>query len=196
MAEKLQPGKVRGELSAAGFRFGIVVSRFNSFITERLLAAAVDALERAGAASKDVDVVYVPGAFELPLAAKKTDRDGEVRCADRRRLRTPRRDDTLRLCVLGDCSRIAARADGQRPANNILCPDLRHAGAGHRPRRSQGREQRIRSGTRGHRNGATVTKTSRLSFGSGACRKAAAQVTCLSAPNPASLRCKCCSSGT
>src|SRR6202790_5198639 len=71
MAEKLQPGKVSGELSAAGFRFGIVVSRFNSFITERLLAAAVDALERAGAASKDVDVVRVPGSFEVPLTAKK-----------------------------------------------------------------------------------------------------------------------------
>jgi len=71
MAEKLQPGKIDGALSAAGFRFGIVVSRFNSFITERLLAAAVDALERAGAVSKDVDVMHVPGAFELPLAAKK-----------------------------------------------------------------------------------------------------------------------------
>jgi len=71
MGEKLQPGKISGELTATGFRFGIVVSRFNSFITERLLAAAVDALERVGAASKDVDVVRVPGAFELPLAAKK-----------------------------------------------------------------------------------------------------------------------------
>src|SRR3984893_9620730 len=71
MAEKLQPGKISGELRGATLRFGIVVSRFNSFITERLLSAAVDALERAGAASKDVDVVYVPGAFELPLAAKK-----------------------------------------------------------------------------------------------------------------------------
>src|SRR5258708_28609387 len=71
MAEKLQPGKIEGGLSAAGFRFGVVVSRFNSFITERLLAATVDALERAGAGGKDVDVVHVPGAFELPLAAKK-----------------------------------------------------------------------------------------------------------------------------
>jgi 6,7-dimethyl-8-ribityllumazine synthase len=71
MAEKLQPGKIDGGLRAAGFRFGIIVSRFNSFITERLLAAALDALERAGAASRDVDVVHVPGAFELPLAAKK-----------------------------------------------------------------------------------------------------------------------------
>lgn len=49
----------------------MVVSRFNSFITERLLSAAVDAMERAGARSKDVDVIHVPGAFELPLAAKK-----------------------------------------------------------------------------------------------------------------------------
>src|SRR5882724_7729881 len=71
MPEKLQPNKISGELSASGLRFAIVVSRFNSFITERLLAASLDALERAGAASKDVDVVHVPGAFELPLAAKK-----------------------------------------------------------------------------------------------------------------------------
>jgi 6,7-dimethyl-8-ribityllumazine synthase len=72
MAEKpLQPVSINGELSASGLRFGIVVSRFNSFITERLLAAAVDALQRAGAADKDVEVVRVPGAFELPLAAKK-----------------------------------------------------------------------------------------------------------------------------
>ena len=67
----MQTGKIEGELSAAGLRFGIVVSRFNSFITERLLAAAVDALERAGAAGKDVDVVRVPGSFELPLTSKK-----------------------------------------------------------------------------------------------------------------------------
>jgi 6,7-dimethyl-8-ribityllumazine synthase len=58
-------------LGAAGLRFGIVVSRFNSFITERLLTAATDALERGGSESKDVDVVHVPGSFELPLAAKK-----------------------------------------------------------------------------------------------------------------------------
>ncbi len=67
----MQTGKIEGGLSAAGLRFGIVMSRFNSFITERLLAAAVDALERAGAAGKDVDVVRVPGSFELPLTSKK-----------------------------------------------------------------------------------------------------------------------------
>jgi 6,7-dimethyl-8-ribityllumazine synthase len=67
----MQTGKIDGGLSAAGLRFGIVVSRFNSFITGRLLAAAVDALERAGAAGKGVDVIHVPGSFELPLTAKK-----------------------------------------------------------------------------------------------------------------------------
>jgi 6,7-dimethyl-8-ribityllumazine synthase len=71
MAEKIQPGKIVGEMNAVGLRFGVVVSRFNSFITERLLQGAVDALERSGAASKDVDVVHVPGSFELPLVAKK-----------------------------------------------------------------------------------------------------------------------------
>lgn len=71
MAQKLEPGKIEGDLSATGLRFGIAVSRFNSFVTERLLSAALDALERAGAESKDVHVVHVPGSFELPLTAKK-----------------------------------------------------------------------------------------------------------------------------
>ena len=71
MSENLKPQEITGSLSAEGLRFGIVVSRFNSFITDRLLAAAVDALERSGAASGDVEVVRVPGAFELPLVAKK-----------------------------------------------------------------------------------------------------------------------------
>ena len=77
MAEKLQPDKIRGELNARGLRFGIVVSCFNSFITERLLSGAVDALERSGAENRDVDVVHVPGAFELPLAAKKLAQTGK-----------------------------------------------------------------------------------------------------------------------
>jgi 6,7-dimethyl-8-ribityllumazine synthase len=71
MAGKLQPGKIEGGLDAAGLRFGLIVSRFNNFITDRLLQGAMDALVRAGAADKDVDVVKVPGSFELPLAAKK-----------------------------------------------------------------------------------------------------------------------------
>jgi 6,7-dimethyl-8-ribityllumazine synthase len=71
MSDKIEPNKIDGNLNAAGLRLGIVVSRFNSFITGRLLQAALDALERSGAKSGDVDVVHVPGSFELPLAAKK-----------------------------------------------------------------------------------------------------------------------------
>jgi 6,7-dimethyl-8-ribityllumazine synthase len=58
------------ELSAAGFRFAIVVSRFNSFVTDPLLAGALDALKQRGAAIEGVDVVRVPGAWELPIAAR------------------------------------------------------------------------------------------------------------------------------
>lgn len=71
MAKNLQSEAMSVELNATGLRFAIVVSRFNSLITERLLTAAIDALKRSGAASDDVEVVRVPGAFELPLAAKK-----------------------------------------------------------------------------------------------------------------------------
>lgn len=77
MAEKIQPNQISGELIAKGLRFGIVVSRFNSFITERLLAAGLDALGRAGASGDSVDVVHVPGSFELPLAAKKLAATGQ-----------------------------------------------------------------------------------------------------------------------
>jgi 6,7-dimethyl-8-ribityllumazine synthase len=69
---------VEGSLSAAGHSFGIVVSRFNSFITERLLASAIDALRRTGAKDTDVHIVRVPGAFEIPSAARSLAATGEV----------------------------------------------------------------------------------------------------------------------
>jgi 6,7-dimethyl-8-ribityllumazine synthase len=63
-------GKVwEGQLSATGLRFAIVVSRFNGFITERLLAGAMDALNRSGASEDTIDVVKVPGSWEVPLVA-------------------------------------------------------------------------------------------------------------------------------
>ncbi|HXW18691.1 MAG TPA: 6,7-dimethyl-8-ribityllumazine synthase [Candidatus Acidoferrales bacterium] len=71
MPEKLNPKATEGGLNAAGLRFGIVVSRFNSFITDRLLAGALDALSRAGAAESQIDLIRVPGSFEIPVAAKK-----------------------------------------------------------------------------------------------------------------------------
>jgi 6,7-dimethyl-8-ribityllumazine synthase len=71
MNESFTPKQIRPAANAAGFRFALVVSRFNSFITERLLAGALDALKAAGAPAKNIEVVRVPGSFEIPLAAKK-----------------------------------------------------------------------------------------------------------------------------
>lgn len=65
------PRFIEGKLDATGLRFGIIVSRFNSFIGERLLEGAVDALVRHGGDDGDIDVVRVPGAFEIPLTAQK-----------------------------------------------------------------------------------------------------------------------------
>ncbi|RPI38258.1 MAG: 6,7-dimethyl-8-ribityllumazine synthase [Nitrospiraceae bacterium] len=62
---------IQGELQAKGLKFAIIVSRFNDFITGKLLDGAVDALLRHGAKEEDIDVVKVPGAFEIPLTAKK-----------------------------------------------------------------------------------------------------------------------------
>ena len=65
------PKIVEANLIAEGKKFAVVVSRFNDFITERLVGGAVDALVRCGTKDDDIDVVKVPGAFEIPLIAKK-----------------------------------------------------------------------------------------------------------------------------
>ena len=66
----MQINEITGGPGAKGLRFGIVASRFNDFIVDRLLEAAVETLVQAGADSGDLDVVRVPGAFEIPLALK------------------------------------------------------------------------------------------------------------------------------
>ncbi len=60
---------LEGQLSAAGMRFAVIASRFNSFITERLLAGAMDALTRTGASTDLIDIIRVPGSWEIPLVA-------------------------------------------------------------------------------------------------------------------------------
>lgn len=71
------PTFIEGNLDATGLRFGIIVGRFNSFIGERLLEGALDALVRHGADDGQIDVARVPGAFEIPLAAKKLAASGK-----------------------------------------------------------------------------------------------------------------------
>lgn len=60
-----------GKLVAQGLRFGVIVARFNEFITGKLLTGAMDALERHGAVKEDIEIAWVPGAYEIPLVAKK-----------------------------------------------------------------------------------------------------------------------------
>lgn len=62
---------IQGKLDATGGRFAIVISRFNSLISDRLLSGALDALERHGAATDNISIVWVPGSFEIPAIAKK-----------------------------------------------------------------------------------------------------------------------------
>jgi len=65
-------GKVyQGKLIGTGLKFGIIVSRFNEFITSKLLGGALDALDRHDVANQDIEVAWVPGAFEIPIAAQK-----------------------------------------------------------------------------------------------------------------------------
>ena len=66
-----------GRLSGAGFRFAIVASRWNDFISSRLVEGALDALERLGVAEKKVEIYKVPGSFEIPLAALKAAASGK-----------------------------------------------------------------------------------------------------------------------
>src|SRR5258706_9846238 len=70
-AKKLPYQTIEGELFVSGARFGIVSSRFNAFITERLVQSATDALHRTGTREHDITIVRVPGAFEVPIAARK-----------------------------------------------------------------------------------------------------------------------------
>lgn len=71
------PTFIEGRLNASGLKFGIIVSRFNDFITEKLLGGALDVLTRSGAADDDITIARVPGAFEIPMAAKKMAESGD-----------------------------------------------------------------------------------------------------------------------
>lgn len=71
------PKTYEGKLLAAGLKFGIVVSRFNEFITAKLLSGAMDALVRHGAEDANIEVAWVPGSFEIPLAAQQMAKSGK-----------------------------------------------------------------------------------------------------------------------
>lgn len=68
--------QIQGNLDAGGMKFAVIVGRFNRFICESLLNGAVDCLQRHGAAPDGIDIFWVPGAFEIPLAAQKAAQSG------------------------------------------------------------------------------------------------------------------------
>ena len=70
------PNTIEGDLDAADARFGIVVGRFNEFVTDQLLSGALDTLRRHGVDTDTVDVAHCPGSFEIPLVAKKMAESG------------------------------------------------------------------------------------------------------------------------
>src|ERR1700722_1966966 len=78
MVTQLTSNSVSGKFRADGLRFGVISSRYNNSITDQLERSALDALKAAGANDKQLDALVVPGAFELPLAAKKLAETGKV----------------------------------------------------------------------------------------------------------------------
>ncbi len=105
---------IEGGLVINGARFGIAVARFNSFVVESLLDGAVDTLKRHGASEADIEVVRVPGAFELPLAiqrmAKKGQYDAIIALGAVIRGGTPHFDYVAGECVKG-MSQVSLQAD-------------------------------------------------------------------------------------
>jgi 6,7-dimethyl-8-ribityllumazine synthase len=75
---KGKPVALEGDLSAAGMKFGLIVSRWNAVVTDRLLEGALDALMRSGADRSDIEVIRVPGAWEIPAAARASANTGRV----------------------------------------------------------------------------------------------------------------------
>ena len=73
----MKPKVNQGILKADGFRFAIIASRWNSFLTTKLVEGAIDGLERLGASEESVEIFYVPGSFELPLTAQKVASSGD-----------------------------------------------------------------------------------------------------------------------
>lgn len=131
-----------GAPAGGGRRFAVLASRFNETITQRLVDGALDALVRHGAAFDDVDVVWVPGAWELPFAARRllaSERyNALVAVGAVIRGDTPHFD-----YVAGEATRGLAREYRLRHADRLRAPHLRRHGASRRARRWRAREQGV-----------------------------------------------------
>src|SRR5881227_3116865 len=140
--EKIRKKTVAGKLNASGLRFGIVVSRFNEFITDRLLRGAYDGLIRSGAEERDIKILRVPGSFEIPSAARtlaETKKYDAIIC-----LGCLLRGDTAHYDVIvNEVTRHWAIGTGDWSATCFRRSHLRHARTGHRSRRTEDGQQGI-----------------------------------------------------
>ena len=143
--DRIRKKTLAGNLNASGLRFGIVVSRFNEFITDRLLRSAYDGLLRSGAQEKDIQIVRVPGSFEIPSAARtvaETKKYDAIICIgmpDSRRYRALRRDRQR------SHPRHRPVGAGDWSTTRIRRPHLRESRTSYRPRWLENGQQRLRS---------------------------------------------------
>ena len=128
-----------GSLVGKGLKFGIVVSRFNEFITNKLLSGAQDALKRHDVAEEDVDIAWVPGAFEIPVVARKMALSSDLPWSSR-----TRRDTALRICGFGSIQGCCKDRTGDWSAGYLRCCYCRYSGTGYRACRNQSGESRFR----------------------------------------------------
>ena len=128
--------KLEGLVVVSQMKMGIVAARFNEFIVSKLVSGAEDALVRHGVDTDDVDIAWVPGAFEIPLIAQKMAKSGKY--------------DAV-ICL-------GAVIKGSTSHYDYVCADHRKHRAGHRARRHQGRQQGLRCGMHRHRDGQPYEK--------------------------------------
>ena len=131
---------LEGKLVAKGMKVGIVAARFNEFIVSKLLSGALDGLRRHDVKEDDISVAWVPGAFEIPIAAQKMAGSGRydaVIC-----LGTVIRGSTSHYdYVCNEVSKGIARVYGKSDSCTVRCTDHEKYRAGHRARRYESRKQ-------------------------------------------------------
>lgn len=142
-----------GNLVSSGLKYGIVVGRFNEFITSKLLSGALDGLKRHGALDEEVDVAWVPGAFEIPLIASKMAESGKYDAVIT--LGTVIRGATSHYDVVCNevAKGVAATSLKTGCSGHLRRFDDGQHRTGRGARRHQSRQQRLRGGGVGDRDG-------------------------------------------
>ena len=146
-----------GKLVSEKIRIAIVASRFNEFITSKLLSGALDTLKRHGVSDDDIETAWVPGAFEIPLAASKMASSGrydavialgavisgeewKIRCSHCVRSSYPWFNNTLRLCMQRSIQRNSTSLPVERNPCNVRCYHHRKHRTGYRAGRNESRK--------------------------------------------------------